>query len=444
MNGDRVDGMCRLSCRQDTRSTILDALRLSFRTLVLRIIADENIPLLHAATAGLGDVRAMPGRAIDRAAAMQADVLLVRSVTPVGQALLGGTPVRFVGTATAGTDHVDVEALRALGVAWAAAPGSNAASVVDWVLAALLATAADRSEALAVRPDGTPRTLAVLGVGQVGRRLAARARALGLGVRLCDPPQARAAEAAGEPHGYLPLYDALDGADIVSLHTPYIADGPDATHHLVDAGALARLAPGAWVANAARGRCLDGDALLAALGTGHVAEALLDVWPHEPAPRYALAARCRIATPHVAGYAADAKVRGTEVVAGALRRWLAGGSPSGGADLAQDLDAAALAPWGADAAFDAPRPAVTMPPDPATPTAALDALARQGYDVRADTARFRGGVPWDAADAARAAAFARLRKTYPLRREWGCLAVSGPVPPELRPAVTGGLGMTIA
>ena len=96
---------------------------------MLRIVADENIPLLRAATSGLGDVRAMPGRAIDRAAAMRADALLVRSVTPVDRALLDGTPVRFVGTATAGTDHVDADALRDLGIAWATGVSDIAAAV---------------------------------------------------------------------------------------------------------------------------------------------------------------------------------------------------------------------------------------------------------------------------------------------------------------------------
>ena len=413
---------------------------------MLRIVADANIPLVESAVGALGEVSTRPGRAIDRDAAREADVLLVRSVTPVDEALLGGTPVRFVGTATAGTDHVDGAALDRLGVAWAAAPGSNAASVVDWVLAALLATASERGEALAVHPGGAPRVLGIVGVGHVGGRLARRAAALGLELRLCDPPRARAAEAAGAAHAFVPLADVLGAADVISVHTPYTASGPDATHGLLGADALARLRPGAWVVNAARGRVADGPALLAALDAGHVAEALLDVWPEEPAPRAALAVRCRVATPHVAGYAADAKVRGTADVAAALRAWLR----TGGAALARGLPAEALADWDAEAAFVAHRPGVVAPPpvpvpQPGSPGAAayLDALARQGYSVRADTERFRAGIPWDAPAAARAAAFAELRRAYPLRREWSRLRVTGAVPPALAPLVTGGLGMAL-
>ena len=412
---------------------------------MLRIVADANIPQVEDAVGALGTVRTLPGRDIDRSAALGADVLLVRSVTAVGAELVGGTPVRFVGTATAGTDHVDAGALAALGIAWAAAPGSNAASVVDWVLAALLATAADRGEALAVRPDGAPRRLGIVGVGQVGGRLARRARALGFAPALCDPPRARAAEAAGEAHAFRPLADVLAGSDVVTVHTPYVASGPDATHHLFGAEALARLPRGAWVVNAARGRIADGPALVAALDAGHVAEALLDVWPDEPAPRRALAERCRVATPHVAGYAADAKVRGTADVAAALRAWLR----TGGAAFAADLPPAALADWDGWAAFDAPHPEVAAPPAlPAPPNspaaaAALDALARQAYDVRADTQRFRDGIPWDGPPEARAAAFTALRRDYPLRREWSRVSVRGEVSPELRGPVADGLGMRL-
>ena len=394
----------------------------------LRIVADANIPAVDAAFGPIGRVRTLPGREISRAAARDADVLLVRSVTPIGAALVEGTPVRFVGSATAGTDHVDAGTLAALGVRFAHAPGSNATSVVEYVLAALLATAVERGEGLA------GKTLGVVGVGQVGGRLVPRARALGMRVVASDPPLA--AEARGEAHDLLPLADLLDQSDVVTLHTPLTTAAASAwpTLGLIGAEALAAMRPGAWLVNAARGRVVDGAALREALESEHLDEALLDVWPDEPAPDPALARAVRWTTPHVAGYSFDGKVAGTAMLARALRQWLA--------DEGQ-----AVGPWDpAPALVPAAPLAVQAPPppadaaDPAEAARWLDALARQAYDVRADTARFRSGIDWDAPPDVRAADFARLRKTYPVRREWGRYAVRGAVPAALAMAVRDGLG----
>ncbi len=381
----------------------------------LRLLADANIPHAEAAFGGYGSVRARPGRALTRDALGDVDVLLVRSVTPVDAALVEGTPVRFVGTATAGTDHVDRAALAARGIAFAAAPGSNAASVVDYVLAALLATAADRGEAL----DG--RTLGVVGVGEVGGRLVPRARALGLRVLACDPPRA----AAGHTdHAYLGLDDVLAEADVVTLHTPLTRPGesPWPTLGLIDAAAASRMKPDAWLVNAARGRVVTAEAAAALAASRPV---VLDVWPGEPEPDPALVEAAALATPHVAGYAADAKTRGTAMIAAALAAW-AGGEPWAPPEVAP-------------IAIGAPTlPAAT----PAERTRWLDALARQAYDVRADDARFRAALAGTTGEA-RAAAFAALRKDYPVRREMDRFVVRGPVPEALREAVTAGLGMAV-
>ncbi|HLA64173.1 MAG TPA: 4-phosphoerythronate dehydrogenase, partial [Rhodothermales bacterium] len=269
----------------------------------LRLTADADIPLVLRAFARYGPVEVLPGRELTRDVAARTDVLLVRSVTRVGAPLLKETPVGFVGTATAGTDHVDTDWLAAHGVAFADAPGSNATSVVEWVLAALTALAVGQGGGL------RGKTLGVVGGGHVGGRLAPRAAALGLRVLVCDPPLARAAEAAGHPHAYVPYAHVLEEADVVTFHTPLTRPGerPDPTYHLLDARALARLRRGAWVLNASRGAVVDRQALLAALETGHVAAAALDVWEGEPVPDTALAERVQIATPHVAGYGYDAK-----------------------------------------------------------------------------------------------------------------------------------------
>ena len=385
---------------------------------MLRTVADANVPFAEAAFGGLGPVTALPGHAITRAALRGADVLVVRSVTRVDGALLDGTPVRFVGSATAGVDHVDVDGLRQRGVAFASAPGSNAASVADYVLAALLAVAADRGEALA------GRTLGVVGIGEVGGRLVPRARALGLDVVACDPPRA----AAGDDVDRHDLAETLHLSDVVTVHTPLTRPGESRwpTLGLIGAAALAEMRPGAWLVNTARGDVLDGPAVLDARRSGRLGALVLDVWPGEPTPDPALVVAADLATPHVAGYAADAKVRGTAVIADALAAWAASqGEP--------------VAAWEPP---PAPEVVVGAPTGDLGSAAWLDALARQAVDVRADDGRFRAALD-GAAGEARAAAFARLRRRYPTRHEMSRHSVRGVVPAALAGAVAGGLGMRV-
>jgi erythronate-4-phosphate dehydrogenase len=396
----------------------------------LRILCDIDVPCAAESLARYGDVRLLPGRAIDRDACREADVLIVRSVTRVDAALLDATPVRFVGTATAGTDHIDRAYLDARAIVFASAPGSNAESVVEWVLAALLVLATECGDAL------SGKTLGVVGCGHVGGRLLPRAEALGLRVLACDPPLADAAAARGESTAFMPYAQVLALADIVTFHVPLAIDGAHPTVHLLDRTALQTLRPGAWVLNASRGAVVDEPALLDALETGHIAAAALDVWNDEPTPDPALAQRARIATPHIAGYGHDAKLEGARRMEAALRDWLA----ESGHALPPPFD------WGATASapcvLDTP-----LPPTNDTPTtraAWLDQLVRGAYDLRADDARFRVALLDDstASHAARADAFVALRRTYPRRRGWPHFIVPGTLPPGLDEAVARGLCMS--
>jgi erythronate-4-phosphate dehydrogenase len=395
----------------------------------LRILCDIDVPCAAEALARHGEVRLLPGRAIDHAACLGADVLIVRSVTRVDAALLEATPVRFVGTATAGTDHIDRAYLDTRAIAFASAPGSNAESVVEWVLAALLVLATECGDAL------FGRTLGVVGCGHVGGRLLPRAQALGLRVLACDPPLAEAAVARGQSHAFVPYAQVLADADILTFHVPLAIDGAHPTLHLLDRTALRTLKPGAWVLNASRGAVIDEPALLEALESGHIAAAALDVWNGEPTPDIALARRARIATPHIAGYGYDSKLQGARMMETALRDWLA----RFGRPLPRpfDWDAAAPAPH----VLEAP----LLPGDdtPAAHAAWLDQLVRSAYDLRADDARFRTALVDDplASRDARADAFTALRRTYPRRRGWAHFEVSGTLPAGLRTAVTKGLGM---
>ena len=262
----------------------------------MQIVADENIPLLDEFFAGFGTLHRHPGRAIDRAALGDAEVLLVRSVTRVDRALLEGSRVRFVGTCTIGTDHLDLDYFAAAGIAWSSAPGCNARGVVDYVLGCLLALGERTGRRL---PE---LTYGVVGAVQVGGRLVEVLRGLGWDVRVCDPPRQ-----AAEGGDFVELAEILRECDVLSLHTPLDAG----TRHLIGAEQLRALRPGAWLINASRGAVLDNAALKAHLRSGADLQVALDVWEGEPQADPELAALCQIATPHIAGYSLDGKLRGT-------------------------------------------------------------------------------------------------------------------------------------
>ena len=267
----------------------------------MRFVVDAEIPCATAALTPHGEVTALPGRAIEPAALAGADALWVRTTVRVDAALLAGTPVRFVGTVTSGTDHLDTAWLDERGIAWAAAPGCNAGAVALWWAAAVATVAAREGWALAGRRVG------VVGVGQIGRRVEAFARALGAEVLRCDPPRARAEGAAG----FLPLPELLPLADLLTLHVPLARGGPDPTWHLVGARQLGALPDGALLVNSARGPVVDSAALLAA---GSRVTPVLDVFEGEPEVAPGLVAAAALATPHLAGHSLDGKVTAARMV----------------------------------------------------------------------------------------------------------------------------------
>lgn len=357
------------------------------------IVADENIPLLDAFFAGFGEIRRYPGRAIDSTCVRDADVLLVRSVTQVDRALLEGSKVRFVGTCTIGTDHLDLDYFEQAGIRWSSAPGCNARGVVDYVLGSLLTL----GELDGV--DLAKRTYGVVGAGEVGRRLVEVLRGLGWSVLVCDPP--RQAREGGD---YVGLERILAECDVISLHTPLTRSGEHATWHLLDRERLARLRPGAWLINASRGPVVDNSALRELLLARDDVQAVLDVWEGEPQVDLALADLCVLATPHIAGYSLDGKQRGTAQIYQAFCAWR--GEP----EQVKLVDLLPR-PWLAQLSLEAET-------DPAW---ALATLCRAVYDPRRDDADFRRSLGRDPGK--QRAAFDLLRKQYPARREIEGLAV---------------------
>ncbi|MGK2959971.1 MAG: DUF3410 domain-containing protein [Candidatus Malihini olakiniferum] len=355
----------------------------------MKIVVDENILYARELFSRVGDVVAVPGRPLPVEALAQAQALMVRSVTPVNAALLTGTGVNFVGSATAGTDHVDETWLREHGVIFSAAPGCNAIAVVEYVFSALLMLA--ERDGFQLRE----KTVGIIGVGNVGRCLHARLNAWRVKTLLCDPPRAR----NGDVAPFLPLEVLLYEADILTLHTPLTKDGADNTFHLIDDAVLAAWPAGRILINACRGPVVDNAALLRALQRGKDLRVVLDVWELEPEPSLDLLARVNVGTAHIAGYTLEGKARGTTQVFEALCQFI--GKP-------QQMPLASLLP-----APDITDVQLTAPLDQAL----LNYLVHLVYDIRRDDELLRQS-------AGQLGGFDRLRKYYQKRSEWSSLRVT--------------------
>lgn len=315
----------------------------------LKIVADENIAFAADFFAAFGELLLLPGRAICRADLMDADVLLVRSVTTVNQDLLAGTRIRFVGSCTIGSDHVDVDWLADNGIRFACAPGCNARAVVEYVLSSLLALRVDFL-------DG--RQVGIVGCGNVGGRLLRCLQQAGANVCGYDP-------FLEDDSLSLVSFEKLLQSQVICLHTPLTRSGCHPTFHLFNESVINQLHPGAVLLNAGRGAVVDNVALLRRLKAQNDLRVVLDVWENEPAIDAELLDQVAIGTPHIAGYSAEGKWRGTAMVYQALCDFLDVSLPSPQvslqgdvtpyAVLEDDLALRAAFPSGGAEAFDALR-----------------------------------------------------------------------------------------
>lgn len=273
---------------------------------MLKLIIDENIAFAKAAFNQFGNVRLLPGRKITNSVLIDADILIVRSITNVDKELLTDTPVKFVGTATIGTDHIDLDYLKKNNITFADAKGCNAFSVAEYVVAALLN--------LSVKYDFSlkNKSLGIVGVGNVGSKVAAFAEALGMKVLLNDPPLQR----SGDKKSFVNL-DQILKCDVISLHTPLNFNGVDKTYHLFDKKILKKLKDGAILINSARGAVINNKDLLDITSEKKL-KVVLDVWENEPNINIELLKKVLIATPHIAGYSYEGKVNGSKMIYNSL------------------------------------------------------------------------------------------------------------------------------
>lgn len=355
----------------------------------MKIVADANIPFVRDCFSLIGDVELRGGREITSDAVADADVLLIRSITPVNARLLAASRVKFVATATIGFDHVDIDYLRRNNIGFASAPGSNANSAAEYVIAALLQIAQKYSISL----EG--KSIGVVGVGNVGSRVAKKCRAIGMDVLLNDPPlQTQTADPK-----YLPLEDLFD-CDFLTLHTPLTFEGRDKTHHLAGEKLFDSLRKKCVFINASRGAVTDSNALIHAIKMARLQGVVLDVWENEPNIDSELLKMVDIGTPHIAGYSLDGKIAGLIMIYKAACEHF-GIEPSHSVE---------------DFLPEPEVPQLRLDPNPANHLETLIAAVEPVYDIRRDDVRLRRIQTTKAGHAGEF--FDNLRKEYAVRREF--------------------------
>lgn len=369
----------------------------------MKIICAETVLLGAEAFSHAGKTVVVPDREITREHLLDADALVIRSKTKATRELLADTPVKFVGTATAGTDHIDAAWLEHHGIYWCAAPGCNANSVSEYLIAALLTLGQRHAFDLA------GKTIGVIGCGNVGSRVAKKCRALGMNVLRNDPPLA---VATADPD-FMPLESMLPECDVVTLHVPLVKHKPWPTERMADYLFFEQLKPGAVFINAARGSVCDYDALLDAKAGGAVSRMVLDVWSPEPAFRTDVLRMTDLASPHIAGHSYEGKLNGTVACYNELCNFF---------ELTKTWDIAASLP-------PAEVPHISIDGKGRDEEELLLDIIRQVYDIETDDRLIR-----EAGDACgeieRARNFDALRKNYRIRREFHNTTVQAENAPE--------------
>lgn len=373
------------------------------------LLADENIPAVDTYFGAFASIQRVAGRTLDHSQLQGVDLLLVRSVTRVDAALLRGSAVKFVGTATSGFDHIDRDYLAQHNIGFAHAPGSNANSVVEYVLAAIAAVE-DKLERLLAGGS-----IGIIGYGVIGKAVAARFDALGIRCRIYDPWLAQ--HTIPYPAG---LDDVLR-CDVVTVHAQLTNAQPWPSFHLLGRRELERLQRGSLLINASRGSVIDNFALLDYLDAVPDQPVVLDVWEGEPAVNAALLDKVTLGTAHIAGYSLDGKLQATRMLRDASAGYLG------------------LPPVSPTSGGQAPAP-IQLPAN-LVGAGLLRYLLQNRYDIVEDDSLLREAVAAEVQTPPAGAGFDRLRKTYRERRELAGSAVNAMALPE-QTALARALGCT--
>lgn len=361
----------------------------------MKIVADNKIPFLKGVFEPYAEVVYLPGKKIDAEAVKDADAMIIRTRTKCDRELLEHSKVRHIATATIGFDHINAAEVESLGISWNNAPGCNANSVGQYMSCAL--------QTLGMELAG--KTIGVIGVGHVGTIVADYADAFGMQVLRNDPPRKDAGDA-----GFIELDELLERSDIVTLHVPLEYGGKYPTFHMADEKFFEKMKNGAVFFNASRGEAADSAALKAALKTGRISRAVIDVWEDEPEIDRELMNSAFISTMHIAGYSTDGKANGTTASVRAV---------------AAALNIPELLNWSPEFLPEPPENRIIS-------YRSVEQVLLHTYDPRNDSERLRSAPE----------KFEDLRGTYPVRREFLAFTVTGV--PEEKKNVLRRLGFNIA
>lgn len=354
----------------------------------MKFVVDDKIPYIQGVLEPYGMVVYLPGAAITNHIVKDADVLITRTRTLCNKELLSGSTVKLITTATIGYDHIDTEYCKSAGISWTNAPGCNSKSVEQYIASALIVLAQRKGFEL------KGKTIGVVGVGQVGTKVARLCRLLGMNVLLNDPPRQRIERAAP----FSSLNEIVEKSDIITLHVPLNLYGDDRTFHLADSSFFNSLQRKPLLINSCRGEVADTVALKKALRTGQISGLVIDCWENEPSIDLELLSLADLATPHIAGYSRDGKANGTAMCVQAISR----------------LFNLGINNWQADQIELPEQTTIEINHSNQSDEEVFTKAVLHAYDIRRDDSAFRENP----------ALFEKLRGNYPLRREFTSYTVN--------------------
>lgn len=274
----------------------------------MKLIVDDKIPFIRGVLEPFFNIEYMEGSDIRNKHLIDVDGLIIRTRTKCNKSLLEGSGVKAIATATIGFDHIDTNYCEQKNIKWFNASGCNSSSVKQYIASTLVFLAKKHGFSL------EDRTIGIIGVGNVGRKVLRITESLGMRVVLNDPPRQRAENSCA----FISMEGILRETDIITLHVPLNYEGEDKTYHMVDAEFLDKVNPGTVIINTSRGEVVDNNALKYSLKNGNVTGAVLDVWENEPDIDQSLLNLVDLATPHIAGYSQDGKANGTAMSVDAI------------------------------------------------------------------------------------------------------------------------------
>jgi erythronate-4-phosphate dehydrogenase len=354
---------------------------------MIKIIIDDKIPYIRGAFENVAEVIYLPGSKTTPEVVKDADAIVTRTRTICNEKLLAGSSVKFIATATIGYDHIDTDYCDAAGIKWTNAPGCNSKSVEQYIASTLMVLAERKGWNL------SEKTIGVVGVGNVGSKVARICEIFGMKVLLNDPPRERAEGS----NAFVSLPQIMSEADIITLHVPLNMKGEDATFHLGNKAFLAALKKKPVLINSCRGEVIETNAVKAALKDGQISAFVCDCWENEPDIDLELMAMSELVTPHIAGYSKDGKATGTLMSVHAI----------------SDFFGLGLKSWQPSGIELPENPMIELDGSGLSEPQLIVKAILSTYDIRNDDKLFRANPPL----------FEQLRGDYPTRREFPAFTI---------------------